>query len=226
LPLSEITIAIDGPAGAGKSTVAKRVAKELGLKFLDTGAMYRALALKALRAGFTANDGEAVGQIGESTNIDFIPGDPQTILLDGEDVTGLIRTAEIGEAASALSAHTPVRRVLAERQKRIVAEGGYVLEGRDVTTVIAPEAEVKVFLTASLGERSRRRHAELVAKGDDVSLQQIESMIAERDHRDTNRQDSPLRKAENATEIISDGMAIDEVVEAIKQLARAASVTI
>lgn len=216
-----ITIAIDGPAGAGKSTVAKRLAAELGLKLLDTGAMYRALAFKALRAGLTVDQGEAIGALGKGTTIGFEPGEPQRVILDGEDVTGLIRTPEIGEAASAISAHTPVRRVLAERQKAIVAEGGYVLEGRDVTTVIAPQAEVKIFLTATLEERTRRRYEELVAKGQPVDREELKAMIAERDHRDMNREDSPLVQAPDAVEIISDGMEIDQVVAVIKGLAAA-----
>lgn len=168
--MSKLVIAIDGPAGAGKSTVAKLLAKELGLSYLDTGAMYRALALKAQRNGLGPNDGEAAGALGEQTEIGFGLGEPQPVLLDGEDVTAAIRTLQIGELASALSAHTPVRRVLAKRQQEMVAEGGYTLEGRDVTTVIAPNAQVRVFLTATLEERARRRHEELLSKGHQSDL--------------------------------------------------------
>ena len=217
--MSNLVIAIDGPAGAGKSTVAKRVARELGLSFLDTGAMYRALALKAVRAGFQPNDGELIGKMGESTDIRFGTGDPQPVYLDGEDVTSLIRTPEIGEMASAISAHTPVRRVLATRQQHIVAGGNVTLEGRDTTTVIAPNAQVKVFLTASLEERTRRRYEELKAKGENVDFAQLKEMIAERDHRDSTRIDSPLRVADDATRIETDDLSVDEVVAQIKALA-------
>jgi CMP/dCMP kinase len=144
------------------------------------------------------------------------------VLLDGEDVTDAIRQPEVGDFASAVSVHTPVRRVLAAQQIQIVAGGGYTLEGRDTTTVIAPEAEVKVFLTASIEERARRRHSELREKGMGVSLEEIRAQIEERDRRDSTRADSPLRIADGAHVIESDGMSIDQVVEKIKSIARAA----
>jgi cytidylate kinase len=220
LPVSDLVIAIDGPAGAGKSTVAKRLAKSLGLRYLDTGAMYRALALKAQRAGLGPDDGIEAGKLGESTSIEFGTGDPQLVLLDGENVTDLIRTLEIGELASALSAHTPVRRVLAKAQQELVREGGFTLEGRDVTTVIAPNAQVKVFLTASLEERARRRHEELLGKGQQSDLAAVTAMIAERDHRDSTRADSPLSIAPGSVVIDSSDLTVDEVVEQIETLAR------
>lgn len=219
--MSRLTVAIDGPAGAGKSTVAKRVAAELGLKFLDTGAMYRALALKASRHGIGPDDGDAAGKICADTIIEFAEGDPQRVILDGEDVTSLIRTPEIGELASALSAHSPVRRILAEQQRAIVAKGGFTLEGRDTTTVTAPAAEVKVFLTAALETRARRRYDELTAKGERVDLADITDMIAERDHRDSTRADSPLMVADGAHEIWTDEMSIDQVVAMITGFAKA-----
>ena len=152
-----VVIAIDGPAGAGKSTVAKALARELELRYLDTGAMYRALALKASRKGFGPLDGDDVAALGPSTRIDFEPGEPQRVVLDGEDVTDAIRTATIGQLASELSTHAGVRKVLVQRQKEVVAHGGVILEGRDVTTVVAPNADLKVYLTASLEERAGRR---------------------------------------------------------------------
>lgn len=216
--MSELVIAIDGPAGAGKSTVAKALAKELGLNYLDTGAMYRAIAWKAREHNLRAADGEAVAKLLEDTDIDFAPGEPQHVLVDGVDVTDAIRTMEIGELASTLSAHSAVRRVLAQRQKDIVEKGGVTLEGRDVTTVIAPHAQVKVYLTASLEERARRRHVENSDKGITGEYLEVRQLIEQRDHRDITREDSPLTIAEGATVIDSANRSIDEVIEAVKRL--------
>lgn len=219
---TRLTIAIDGPAGSGKSTVAKRLATEFHLKFLDTGAMYRCVALLAGRYGFGPEDGEAAARLAEASTIDFEEGEPQRVLLNGEDVTDLIRTLEVGELASALSAHTPVRRVLAERQKAIVAEGGYTLEGRDTTTVIARDAPVKVFLTASVEVRARRRCDELLAKGLPADFEEVKQTIAERDHRDSTREDSPLTIAPDASVIDTSEMSVEAVVDAVRELARVA----
>jgi CMP/dCMP kinase len=210
-----LTIAIDGPAGSGKSTVAKRLARLLGLRFLDTGAMYRCVALLAQRAGLGPDDGEEAARLAECAEIAFREGDPQRVLLSGEDVTEAIRSGPVGELASALSAHSAVRRVLTGRQKQIVAAGGYTLEGRDTTTVIAPDAEVKVFLTASVAVRARRRWEELRAKGEEADLAEVERSIAERDHRDSTRADSPLRVAEDALVLDTSDLTVDEVVERI-----------
>lgn len=217
--MPDITIAIDGPAGAGKSTVAKRVARELGLKFLDTGAMYRCVGLLALREGLGPEDGEAAARLAEASTIEFGIGDPQPVTLNGEDVTAAIRALEIGELASALSVYSAVRRVLAERQKAIVAAGGFTLEGRDTTTVIAPNAELKIYLTATVEERARRRFEESRAKGVPAELEEIRAGIEERDHRDMTRADSPLKIAEDAVVIDTSKMTIDEVVAEICKLA-------
>lgn len=212
-------IAIDGPAGAGKSTVAKRLARELGLRFLDTGAMYRCLAVMCIRNGVTAEQGEEAAQLGEHMRIEFGEGDPQPVFMDGEDVTSEIRQPEIGEFASAVSVHPPVRRLMAIQQRAIVERGGVTLEGRDTTTVTAFDAPIRVFLTASLDERARRRWEELQARGIDKPLERVREEIAERDHRDSSRADSPLRIADGVTVIDTSGLSIDDVVGRIKKLA-------
>ncbi len=211
-------IAIDGPAGAGKSTTAKALARELGLRYLDTGAMYRAIALKASRLGIKGDEGQRAAELLETTEIGFGAGEPQPVFLDGEEVTNLIRTNEIGDLASALSAHTPVRKALVARQQAMVAAGGVILEGRDATTVIAPQADVKVYLTASLEERSRRRHVEFGTKGIEASFESVRSQIEIRDHRDITREDSPLSVAPDATIVESGCRSIEDVIADIKAL--------
>lgn len=211
----ELVIAIDGPAGAGKSTVAKMLAKRLHLRYLDTGAMYRALALKASRIGLDGGQGEAAAEHFGNSKIEFAEGDPQRVLLDGEDITTLIRTPEIAELASALSAHSCVRKIMVAQQQALIAEGGFTLEGRDTTTVVAPNADLKVFLTASLEERARRRFEELVAVGTEVDLKDLTKQISDRDHRDYTRADSPLTKGPDAVCIESFGISPEEVVEKI-----------
>jgi cytidylate kinase len=190
-------VAIDGPAGAGKSTVARAVADALGFTYLDTGAMYRAAALADDPARAT---------------IDFRNGG---VLLDGDDVTTRIRTPEVSQRASEVAADPAVRRALVEQQRRLMASGDWVAEGRDIGTVVAPHAEVKVFLTADPRERARRRAAET---GED--LEKVLGDVNERDERDTTRQDSPLVKADDAHEVDTTGLTIDEVVRRIVELAR------
>ena len=216
--MSDLVIAIDGPAGAGKSTVAKMLARQLDLTYLDTGAMYRCIALKAHREGLTAHDGGAAAEIGRRTQITFGHGDPQPVYLDGEDVTKEIRTQEISDLASALSVFPPVRRVLVERQKAMIDQGGVVLEGRDATTVIAPHAQVKVFLTASLEERAKRRLLELEGKGMDSTFDRVRHEVESRDHRDMTRDDSPLVVADDAHVIESASKSPAEVCAEIVSL--------
>ncbi len=207
--MSKLVIAIDGPAGAGKSTIAKLLAARLGLRYLDTGAMYRALALKASRSGVV---GEEAARLIASTHIAFGSGEPQAVLLDGEDVTDAIRTPEIGEAASALSLHPPVRRAMVALQQAFVAEGGVVLEGRDTTTVVAPNATLKLYMTASLEERARRRTREFSQKGVQAGFERVRTEIEQRDHRDITREDSPLEVAADARVVETATLSVDEVL--------------
>lgn len=213
--MPSLVIAIDGPAGAGKSTVAKAVAKRLGLRFLDTGAMYRCLALHCQRYGVTADEGDAAARLCEAIEIGFGEGEPQRVFLNDEDVTDAIRTPEIGDFASAVSVHSPVRKLMVRQQQAIVARGNVVLEGRDTTTVIAPEAPVRIYLTASLDERTRRRMHDFAERGIVKDFEQLKAEIAERDLRDSSREDSPLKIGEGVTVIESDGMSVDQVVDAV-----------
>lgn len=208
-------IAIDGPAGAGKSTVAKAVAHKLGFTYLDTGAMYRCVALLAKRNGLSTNEGDRAAELAKNAEIAFQSDDPQRVILNGEDVTAEIRTMEIGELASTLSAYSEIRKEMVKRQKAFCDAGQVVLEGRDTTTVVCPDAMLKLYLHASVEERARRRWKELEGKGDETPLDAIERQIAERDHRDMTRSDSPLKVAEGVVLIDTDKMTIEEVVGSV-----------
>lgn len=203
-------IAIDGPAGAGKSTVAKMVAAELGFQYLDTGAMYRCTALLATRGGISLDDEVACGEVAREMDVRFVPGSPQRVLLNGEDVTEEIRTAEVSGAASVISVHPAVRREMVRRQRALCEAGRVVLEGRDTTTVVCPDARLKVFLTASLEERARRRLNDLLAAGEAATLEDVLEQIRERDIRDTTREHSPLRVAEDALVVDTDEISAQE----------------
>jgi cytidylate kinase len=206
-----VIIAIDGPAGAGKSTVARALAERLGFTYLDSGAMYRSIALASLRAGSDPDDPGAVGALARAARIDLANG---AVSLDGEDVSLEIRRPEVTEAASRVSVHPEVREALVVRQRELIDAGRYVAEGRDIGTVVAPDAELKVFLTASEGERARRRAAE---SGEHVS--DVLSAQAERDSRDSEREHGALRVADDAIELDTSGLEVTEVVERIVQLA-------
>jgi len=214
-----LIIAIDGPSGAGKSTLAKRLAKELQFIYLDTGAMYRALALKVLRQGVDLADDARLEELIAETEIDLQESHGKLeVLLDGEEVAAQIRTPEVSQMASKVSALRVVRSRMLELQRMMGKRGSVVAEGRDIGTVIFPEAEVKVFLDASVGERARRRYDELKAAGRVVDLDETRREIEERDKRDSERDVAPLRKADDALTIDSSSVNADEV--AARVLAR------
>ena len=199
-----MVIAIDGPAGAGKSTVARAVAAALGLTYLDSGAMYRCVALAALRAGADLDDSGALGELARSVRIELDDG---YVGLDGEDVGAAIREPEVTAAASRVSVHAPVREAMVAEQRRLIAAGRYVAEGRDIGTVVSPDSPLKVFLTATPEERARRRAAQT---GEDEAA--VLAAQRERDERDETRAHSALRPAEDAVEIDTTGLSLDEVV--------------
>jgi len=211
-----LIIAIDGPSGAGKSTLAKRLAKELGFIYLDTGAIYRALALKVLRRGVDLADDTRLAELLRQTKIDLQERDGQlAVLLDGTDVAGEIRTPAVSQMASKVSALRIVRERLLDLQRGIGRKGSVVAEGRDIGTVVFPEAEVKIFLQASAEERARRRWAELRAAGREVDLAETLREMAERDKRDSERDLAPLCAAEDAIIIDSSNMTADEVARRV-----------
>lgn len=218
---STFVIAIDGPAGAGKSTVTKLLAKRTGLAILDTGAMYRALAFITLEKGISDSDEVQLSAKAAEIQIEFLPGDPQNVMANGQNVTSAIRSLEMGQRASTISVLPGVRKALVAKQQAIVASGGLILEGRDVTTVVAPHADLKIFLTASIEERARRRWLESQAKGDPSSLQDVVRDVVERDHRDYTRIDSPLSLAADATIVESFGLTIEQVVDHLISLVEA-----
>src|SRR4051812_35259502 len=207
-----MVIAIDGPAGAGKSTVARGVASELGFTYLDSGAMYRCAALAALESETPLDDGEALGELGEGLEIGF---DGRRTLLGERDVTEAIRTADVSAAASQVSVHPAVREAMVARQPGLIAAGDYVAEGRDIGTVVSPQSPLKIFLTASDEERARRRAAET---GEDAEA--VLAAQRQRDARDTEREHGALRVAADAVELDTTGLSPDEVVTRVVALAR------
>jgi cytidylate kinase len=210
-----LVVAIDGPSGVGKSTTSKLVARALQIPHIDTGAMYRAIGLAALRRGLDVHDAGALESLTSGVTIEFQPGDPPRVVLDGEDVTGLIRTPEISMAASHVSAIPAVRRVLVRLQQELGRRNGGVLEGRDIGTKVFPETPHKFFLTARPEVRARRRYAELVARGEAADLDSVLADSVRRDEQDSRRADSPLSYDESYTVIDTSDLTIDEVVDAI-----------
>lgn len=210
------TIAIDGPAGAGKSTIAKRVAKELSFIYVDTGAMYRAMGLYFLRKGILPEEQEKIEASCEDIQVSITyENGEQQVLLNGENVSKEIRQEEVGNMASKTSVNQKVREKLVALQRELAEIENVVMDGRDIGTQVLPNATVKIYLTASTAERAKRRYLELQEKGMNGSLEEIEADIKERDHRDMTREISPLRQAEDAVLVDASFMSIDEVVEAV-----------
>lgn len=209
-----IIVAIDGPAGAGKSTIAKRVAAKLDFVYIDTGAMYRAIALWAMRLGIDTSDMHRLEQLAAEASIAFEPGQ-RSVLLNGEDVSDAIRAPEVTEWASKISTISGVRRELVEKQRDMGETGSVVMEGRDIGTVVFPNAEVKIYLDADTTVRAGRRALELDRPSDEVARD-----ITDRDNRDRARKDSPLRQAPDATYVDTTGLSLDEVEELVLKLIR------
>ena len=205
-------IAIDGPAGAGKSTVARALAERLGLTYLDSGAMYRCVALSALRAGASLDDGGELARLAHGLEIALADG---RVLLNSEDVTDAIRAPEVSAAASRVSVHPGVREAMVERQRSLIGSGDYVVEGRDIGTVVSPDAPLKVFLTASDSERARRRAAET-----DEPVERVRAALASRDDRDSRREHGALRRAADSTELDTTGLDVEQVVDRIVAIAQ------
>jgi len=212
----KINVAIDGPSASGKSTIAKRLCRELGYKHLDTGAMYRCVALKVARTGINYKDKAAMKQLLDSINIDSTPRGK--VLLDGEDVSSAIRTNEISMLASDVSTQLAVRQHLVKLQQEMSKNKGYVMDGRDIGTVVLPDAEVKIFMTASAETRAQRRYLENKERGIKSNLRALKQEIIERDYQDTHRTHSPLKKADDAIEIDTSDMTIVQVTDEILKI--------
>ena len=214
-----INIAIDGPAGAGKSTIAKRLAKELGYIYVDPGAMYRAMAYYFLKNHISAEDENRIAAACEHVDITIRYQDgEQQVILNGENVNGVIRNEEVGNMASSTSVYPVVRKKLVELQQQLAVKENVIMDGRDIGTVVLPNADVKIYLTASSKVRAKRRYDELTAKGEACDLDQIEQDIIDRDYRDMNRETSPLKQADDAVLLDSSDLDIDGVVEKMKEI--------
>ena len=221
--MKHFSIALDGPAGAGKSTIAKQLAKQLSYIYVDTGAMYRAMALYFLRKGISAEDTKAIEEsvLEAEVTLQYQNGE-QVVLLNGENVNGLIRTEQVSQMTSATSVNKAVRMKLVELQRKLAEQEDVVMDGRDIGTYVLPNADVKVYLTATTKERARRRYKEQIERGIECNLAEIEANIKERDERDMNREFAPLRQAEDAVYLDCSDMTPEEVIEAILLLCKKA----
>lgn len=219
--MEHFNIAIDGPAGAGKSTIAKLAARKLGFVYVDTGAMYRSMALYFIRQGIDPEDEAAVAEACSQVDVTirYVDG-AQQVILNGEDVSGLIRAEEVGRMASATSVYGPVRKKLVQLQQQLARQADVIMDGRDIGTCVLPEAPVKIYLTASVEIRAGRRFKELEEQGVVCDIKEIEKDIEDRDYRDMHREMSPLKQAEDAVLLDSSHMTIDQVVESIMRIAR------
>jgi cytidylate kinase len=217
-------IAIDGPAGSGKSTVARGVARRLGFTYVDSGAMYRAVTLAALEQGADLTDEDALGRIAAETDIELRERDHDDlqVLLQGRDVTEAIRRPAVTGASSEVAAHAQVRQAMLGKQRELISTGDWVVEGRDIGTVVAPDAAIKVFLTAEPAERARRRAAELRRRGIAAEADDVHRAIEQRDRLDSTRSAAPLRRAEDAIEIDTTGLAPEQVIDRVAALAEQA----
>ncbi|CAM3777254.1 (d)CMP kinase [Cohnella lubricantis] len=221
-----INIAIDGPAGAGKSTVARLVASRLHYVYVDTGAMYRAVTAIALERGIPPEDEDAVGRLAQRLRVDLRPGEEgQLVFADGEDVTSKLRTLEVNRSVSLVASYEAVRMKMAEEQRRMARAKGVVMDGRDIGTHVLPDAELKIFLTATPRERALRRFKEM-GEQTEITLEQLEQEIVERDRKDSEREIAPLLQAPDARFVDSTGRSIDQIVDEIVEWGRAASRTI
>ena len=213
-------VAIDGPAGAGKSTIAKMVAKKLGFTYVDTGSMYRAMALACIRAGLTSDEEEKVCEVCASLDVslEYDDNGAQQVILNGENVNAYIRTEEVGNMTSAIAVYGPVREKLVELQRKLGTKFDVIMDGRDIGTCVLKDAPVKIYLTASSRTRAERRYKELVEKGVECNLDDIEKDIIDRDYRDMNREISPLKQADDAILVDSSNMGIEEVVNELVRI--------
>lgn len=214
-------VAIDGPAGSGKSTVARKLAERLAFRHIDTGALYRGVAYLAIQAKADLNSENAVVAAAKSAEFSFREvARANRLHINGRDVGDLIRTEEVSAAASKVSAYPKVRALLLELQRSLGRSGGVVLEGRDIGTVVFPDAQVKIFLTASIEERARRRSEELKSKGLGVDLESVKKDMAQRDMQDSSREHAPLKKADDAIEVDTSGMSIESVLDHLESIVR------
>ncbi|MCL0311678.1 (d)CMP kinase [Apilactobacillus sp. TMW 2.2459] len=217
--MKKLRIAIDGPASAGKSTVAKLVAKKFSYIYCDTGAMYRSTTLKAMRLGIDLHNESKIVKMLESTEITFKPSEQgQLVFIDGDEVTNDIRQEDVTNSVSTVAALTNVRSILVKRQKDIANDGGIVMDGRDIGTTVIPDAEVKIFLIASVSERAERRFKDNAEKGIHTPLEELKKEIELRDYKDSHRKVSPLVKAEDAIELDTTSLSINEVVNEISKI--------